>query len=299
MQVGSAHYNPTTPTDGIAVRQAPGGSTVTRPAELPPLRGGAGRSRDDASSGSTVTTYKYAVFPDGTPYVTGAEVNAPQERAADDDSPRTGFPSGGEDAVRASPTERRDRGSGDVVSDDEANAKPEDDPQVRTQINELKQIEREVIAHEMAHMAVGGRFAGGVSYSYTQGPDGKKYITGGEVPIGTPATDDPEEALRNAEQVQRAALAPANPSSQDLAVAAAAAQTQAQARAEIAKQRALETNGDDADTPAVEEKAGQTTAARLGEDDEDPTVAETGNSLWKLAADSFKTVRAQDRKSVV
>jgi hypothetical protein len=62
-----------------------------------------------------------------------------------------------------------------------------------------------------------------VRYTYTTGPDGRRYITGGEVSIHTPATSDPEEVLRNARQVMNAAFAPGTPSGQDIAVAASAA----------------------------------------------------------------------------
>ncbi len=53
--------------------------------------------------------------------------------------------------------------------------------------------------------------------------------------ISTPSTSDPEEALRLAELVRRAALAPASPSSQDHAVAASATQKAASARADMIK----------------------------------------------------------------
>jgi hypothetical protein len=75
--------------------------------------------------------------------------------------------------------------------------------------------------------------AGAVSYTYTQGPDGRSYITGGEVPIHLPVSIDPEETLRNMEQVQRAALAPGNPSGQDMSVAGQAAAAAAIARQEL------------------------------------------------------------------
>jgi hypothetical protein len=101
-------------------------------------------------------------------------------------------------------------------------------------VRELKRAEQEVIAHEAAHKAVGGGLAGAVSYTYTQGPDGKSYITGGEVSIHVPVSGDPEKTLRDMEQVQRAALAPANPSGQDLAVAAKAAAAATDARRELA-----------------------------------------------------------------
>ena len=89
------------------------------------------------------------------------------------------------------------------------------------QVRQLAGREREVIAHEQAHSAVGGRYAGAPSYSYTRGPDGRSYISGGEVSIDvSPVPNDPEATLRKMEVVQRAALAPAEPSGQDLRVAA-------------------------------------------------------------------------------
>ncbi|MDR1622573.1 MAG: hypothetical protein LBS00_09385, partial [Synergistaceae bacterium] len=98
------------------------------------------------------------------------------------------------------------------------------------------------------------RFAGAVSYSYTQGPDGKRYITGGEVPIHVPPSDDPEQALRDMEQVQRAALAPGNPSAQDRSVAAAAAAMAAQARQQLSL--SAKEAGDAFKTGATSVKAG-------------------------------------------
>lgn len=125
------------------------------------------------------------------------------------------------------------------------------DIETRAQIAQLKRIEAEVIAHEMAHMAVGGRFAGSVSYSKTQGPDGRSYITGGEVPISVPASDDPEETIRNMQQVMAAALAPAKPSSQDLSVAASAASQLAGARAEASVKPEEDTKSAPKDTERI------------------------------------------------
>ena len=101
-------------------------------------------------------------------------------------------------------------------------------------ISELEKNEREVIMHESAHISAGGRFASSPKYTHTLGPDGKSYITGGEVSISTPSSSDPKEVIRMMEQVRKAALAPMNPSSQDLNVAAMAANAQAQAATQLA-----------------------------------------------------------------
>lgn len=181
--------------------------------------------------GSAHTTYTYAMGPDGKRYIVGAEVSiiAPEDELEAATGGR-GRPAGTKLSAEST--------SEEAANTPEEKAKAaEQNPETAAQIAKLQQTEREVVAHEAAHMAVGGQFAGSASYSYTTGPDGKRYITGGEVPISTPATDDPEEALRNAEQVMRAAMAPANPSGQDIAVAAGAAQTAAQARLQVSEEQ--------------------------------------------------------------
>ena len=75
---------------------------------------------------------------------------------------------------------------------------------------------------------------------YERGPDGRQYAISGEVDIDLSKPAEPGEALKKALVVQRAALAPAQPSAQDRAVAAEAAQMATQARAELQQQKAEE-----------------------------------------------------------
>lgn len=104
-------------------------------------------------------------------------------------------------------------------------------------IQQLAARDREVRAHEQAHSAVGGDIAGSPTYNYKRGPDGVLYAVGGEVSISvSEVPNNPQATLRKAEKVQRAALAPADPSPQDRRVAALAARMAAQARAELAAQ---------------------------------------------------------------
>lgn len=110
----------------------------------------------------------------------------------------------------------------------------------RDQVAKLKQIDAKVRAHERAHAAVGGQYAGAPSYSYTRGPDGQLYAVGGEVSIDISAESDPQATLQKATQVAAAALAPADPSGQDRAVAAAAAQLRLQALAQIREEKRAE-----------------------------------------------------------
>ena len=132
-------------------------------------------------------------------------------------------------------------------------------------IRDLAARDREVRAHEAAHAAVGGRYAGSPSYTFQRGPDGVNYAVAGEVPISLPSSSsaDPEEALATAQQVRRAALAPATPSTQDRAVAAQAAQIELQARADIAelmrneRREAENTDGDNREQSSIASEGAQ------------------------------------------
>ena len=104
------------------------------------------------------------------------------------------------------------------------------------QVEKLKQRDAEVRRHEQAHKtAAGGLATGGPTYQYETGPDGHRYAVGGEVNIDVSPEDDPQKTIQKMQQVRRAALAPAQPSSQDRQVAARAAAEEQKARAELAK----------------------------------------------------------------
>lgn len=107
----------------------------------------------------------------------------------------------------------------------------------QTRVRELQQRDREVRAHELAHVAAGsGLITRGASFEYETGPDGQRYAVAGEVSIDTSPERTPEESIDKAARIQAAALAPADPSAQDRAVAAQAAQMALQARVEQAIQ---------------------------------------------------------------
>lgn len=108
-------------------------------------------------------------------------------------------------------------------------------PDERAQVEKLQARDREVRTHEAAHAAAGAGLAGGASFTYQRGPDGVNYAIGGEVRIDASPGRTPEETIAKARQVQAAALAPAQPSGQDRAVAAEAATMEQEARAEAAR----------------------------------------------------------------
>lgn len=105
------------------------------------------------------------------------------------------------------------------------------------EIRELSARDLEVKAHEQAHAAIGGRYAGAPSYSYERGPDGKQYAVAGEVQIDiAPVAGDPQATVQKMQQVRAAALAPAEPSAADRRIAGEALQRQMQAQAELVQQ---------------------------------------------------------------
>lgn len=132
-----------------------------------------------------------------------------------------------------------------------------DEQQQKQQLLEIRELaarDREVRAHEQAHAAVGGQYAGSPSYTFQRGPDGVNYAVGGEVPISLPSGGDPRAAIAAAEQVRRAALAPADPSAQDRRIAAAATEIANQARAELAAIALQETLEGDEDDPSDDQQ---------------------------------------------
>lgn len=104
-------------------------------------------------------------------------------------------------------------------------------------VEELRKRDAEVRAHEMAHVAAAGGLAGAPTFSYQTGPDGKRYAVGGSVTIDTSGGASPEETINKAQRIRSAALAPAEPSGQDRAVAAKATQMEVHARAHLAAER--------------------------------------------------------------
>lgn len=131
---------------------------------------------------------------------------------------------------------RQDGAAGDLSEEEKA------------RVADLKARDAEVRAHERAHQAAGGQYAGAASYEMTRGPDGRQYAIGGEVPIDVSPGRTPDETIAKMQQVKAAALAPAEPSGQDRRVAAMADAQRLQAMAE---KQAQARAGGEADMPGA------------------------------------------------
>ena len=170
-----------------------------------------------------------------------------------------------------------DNSSGDKTSSTKNNTQNNDKNAGQKNIGELSQEEQRIVselqaadtnvrAHEAAHMAAGGGLTSPASYTYERGPDNKMYAVAGEVGISTSEGNTPQESLNKAQTIRRAALAPADPSPQDLKVAAQAASMEMSARAQIMQEKMAqnsknsnnsnETSGENSNVNSTENSTG-------------------------------------------
>ncbi len=158
-----------------------------------------------------------------------------------EENPQSPSAGGAQDASRENTTTQTRQSRGAEKGSENAPATQNDEKQLsdseRKELEKLKKRDAEVRQHEQAHLAAAGSLSqGGASFEYQQGPDGKRYAVGGEVSIDTSkVAGDPRATLAKARQIRQAALAPAQPSSQDRRVAADAARMEAQASREMSQ----------------------------------------------------------------
>ena len=177
--------------------------------------------------------------------------------------------SGNEDTVELSPEARAKIPTTDLSASEVAEAVEQSGAAVEEEseggfqltdeeqqvVRELEARDSEVRAHEAAHQSVAGSLGGSASFTYTTGPDGRQYAVGGEVPIDMSPGGTPQETIARAQTIRAAALAPADPSGQDYAVAAKASQMESEARVEAAREAANGISGA-GESEGVEGEAG-------------------------------------------
>lgn len=187
------------------------------------------------------------------------------------------------------PEESEDSGRQSEQKPSDNSQQPRFTEQELEQIQKLEARDLEVRNHEQAHQSVGGQYAGAASYTYQRGPDGINYAVGGEVPIDiSPIPGNPEATIQKAEIVRRAALAPAEPSAQDRAVAAQAIQIKLEAQSELNQPDTEE------DTEANAEEETQTAATESAEETVSDT--ETVNAVSQAATAENTTTSENDEE---
>lgn len=151
-------------------------------------------SARSGESGAASVQYTYTTGPDDNRYLSGIQGQGQGQAGGSNQAPAS-----------AAPADPRQ------MSDEE-----------RKQVDEMEQRDREVRTHEQAHVAAAAGLAGAPVYEYQTGPDGRRYAVGGHVDVKTSGSSNPDQALREAEAVKRAATAPADPSGADHAAASRA-----------------------------------------------------------------------------
>ncbi len=124
-------------------------------------------------------------------------------------------------------------------SENNQNQEKQDNTQLtqddRVELSKLKAVDTKVRAHEAAHQS-GPAASGGASFTYEKGPDGVMYAVAGEVPVRIETGSTPQESISNLQGVIATALAPADPSPQDLSIASKARVMMMKAQQEFAKE---------------------------------------------------------------
>ena len=239
--------------NGVAAERDPGSGENTPGRDQASARSSQASAQAIATrSGNTPILTAQAVIAlqeaDGSADAPGRSRQAPASNNSESEDAETGSsanaaPAGeGTDAVAEAAGQAQDEGAKDEDPDGDGLDKAEE-----KQVDKLKQRDQEVRAHEQAHARVGGAHSGAPSYTFQQGPDGKRYAIGGEVQIDTSKERTPEATIRKMQIVIRAATAPADPSSQDLKVAQQARAQISEAQAEVRQKKTEELSGDDGD----------------------------------------------------
>ncbi|MEQ8373138.1 MAG: putative metalloprotease CJM1_0395 family protein [Roseibium aggregatum] len=242
---------------GVAAERDPGSGENTQGRDQASARASqASAQAISARAGNTPILTAQAVIAlqeaDGSADAPGRSRQATASGTPESEETETGTPANAAPAGDSADAEAEAASGGAGQAQDDA-AKDEDpdgdglDQAEEKQVDKLKQRDQEVRAHEQAHARVGGAYAGAPSYTFQQGPDGKRYAIGGEVQIDTSKERTPEATIRKMQVVIRAATAPADPSSQDLKVAQQARAQISEAQAEVRQKKSEELSGDDDD----------------------------------------------------
>ncbi len=212
------------------------------------LSGALVRSAIDAARGGAEQPAA-AQKPEQTP---APEANATQASAANAEANADVEAAEGLEKARVNFADQTKAASEDAtVGHDEERGFGELSAEEEKAVQELKARDREVRAHEQAHKNTAGRHGGAISFSFQKGPDGQQYAVGGSVPIDMSAEASPEATIAKMRIVAAAALAPADPSGPDRAIAQAAQAQIIQATADARAERQAEADelrqGDETD----------------------------------------------------
>lgn len=90
---------------------------------------------------------------------------------------------------------------------------------IKQEIDAMQQWEDYVKQHELEHAMIGGSHVGSISYVYRYGPDGRKYVVGGQVSVSMPKGLN-HTSLNELEKLKNATTAPTDLSTKDMVASA-------------------------------------------------------------------------------
>jgi hypothetical protein len=235
--VAPVHQNVGNTQSKAAETKVKSGETFKMPHAVLPFEGWPpGSEKVDNRTGGLEFTQKLSVADQLSARVGSKPVGASSENAA--------APGGGEEVKsplegKSSTTQQSgEKGEARRAEESKPLADRELSPEDLETVKRLESRDREVRQHEASHKAMGGAFTGAIRYEYTMGPDGKRYVSDGEVPVDLSSIrGNPERTLRKMKTVRRAAMSPSRPSVADIQVAMKADQIMQRAQQEIAVKR--------------------------------------------------------------
>lgn len=220
----------------------------------------------------------------------GEPLSGKQDNAATDNAGQKGSVDQ-KDSTDQNDIGQKDTGQKDTSQKDSAGQSLSTDE--KQAIEELDTRDEEVRQHERDHQVTGGRYAQAPTFELSRGPDGKSYATGGEVRIDLSRESTPQATIQKMQQIERAALAPQEPSTQDRRVAARAAQIADEARADELRQQ---------QTPSAEQQrlsekapAAETLIRSINDprqDDQAPVMSLRNQAISRRYAQSWQTAQS-------
>jgi hypothetical protein len=107
---------------------------------------------------------------------------------------------------------------------------------LNAQVQRMRVQEREVRRTQVMKAAVGGAFAGDSTYQFAMGPDGHRYIVGGDVSFDvSPVENNPRATISKMQRIRAAAGVSVQTTQNDRVTTFMSVRTEGTARSQLAK----------------------------------------------------------------
>ena len=106
----------------------------------------------------------------------------------------------------------------------------------QAEVARLRGQERDVRRQQVVKAAVGGKHVSAASYQFDIGPDGHRYIVGGDTPLDlSPVENNPRATIQKMQRVRAAATLGIRPTRADRNATFVSVRTEGSARSQIAR----------------------------------------------------------------